>query len=322
MAVVAEPEPSDHREAEEVGEDLAPVVEQVVVDLVRAQVVRHRQAEHEQRDGDREDAVAERDDAIERAGLALGCLRARLDPTRIGAGSDGSGYSPYAARSSGSFSASISARPTITLHCFQVASSCILPSSMWTPRPSGIASITLLGEPDLLRVGREDALGDLDLARVQRPGADAAHQERGAELRLAALDVGDVAERAVEREDPGRRAGVDHARDRVVPQVLLRARRAAVAVGGRGRRARRSRGARRRRASSSCAATRRGRPGRSSCPACAARPRRSPRGWRRRARSRGSRGRGSGAGGRAWPRAARAAGRRSGCPTRPRPSGP
>ncbi len=31
---------------------------------------------------------------------------------------------------------------TITLHCFQVASSCIFPSIMWTPRPSGIASIT------------------------------------------------------------------------------------------------------------------------------------------------------------------------------------
>jgi hypothetical protein len=31
----------------------------------------------------------------------------------------------------------------MTLHCFQVASSCILPSIMCTPRPSGIASITL-----------------------------------------------------------------------------------------------------------------------------------------------------------------------------------
>ena len=30
----------------------------------------------------------------------------------------------------------------MTLHCFQVASSCILPSIMWTPRPSGIASMT------------------------------------------------------------------------------------------------------------------------------------------------------------------------------------
>src|SRR5918997_879508 len=50
-------------------------------------------------------------------------------------------------------------------------------------------------EAHLLRVGGEDALGDLDLARVQRPRADAAHEEGRAELRLAALDVGDVAER-------------------------------------------------------------------------------------------------------------------------------
>ena len=32
----------------------------------------------------------------------------------------------------------------MTLHCFQVASSCILPSIMCTPRPSGIASSTFL----------------------------------------------------------------------------------------------------------------------------------------------------------------------------------
>src|SRR5262249_8489465 len=50
----------------------------------------------------------------------------------------------YSFASSGSFFASISARLTITLHCFQVASSCILPSIMWTPRPSGIASSTFL----------------------------------------------------------------------------------------------------------------------------------------------------------------------------------
>src|SRR4051794_7744524 len=50
----------------------------------------------------------------------------------------------YAFASSGSFLASISARFTITWHCFQVASSCILPSIMWTPAPSGIASITFL----------------------------------------------------------------------------------------------------------------------------------------------------------------------------------
>ena len=52
--------------------------------------------------------------------------------------------SPYCSASSGSFRASISARSTMTRHCFHVASSCILPSIMWTPAPSGIASMTFL----------------------------------------------------------------------------------------------------------------------------------------------------------------------------------
>ena len=60
----------------------------------------------------------------------------------------------------------------------------------------------LLGELDLVRVGAEDLLGDLDLNRVQRPGADAAEQEGGAELRLAPQGVLDVAVGAVEGEDP------------------------------------------------------------------------------------------------------------------------
>src|SRR4051794_8238269 len=87
-------------------------------------------------------------------------------------------------------------------------------------------------EGDLLGIGREDLLGDVDLDRVQRPRADAAHEERRAELRLAAVDVADVAERPVEREDAGRRAGVDHAPERVVPEVLLRARPGRLGVGG------------------------------------------------------------------------------------------
>src|SRR5437762_1010656 len=78
-----------------------------------------------------------------------------------------------------------------------------------------------LGELHLLDGRAEDALGDLELARVQRPGADAAEEERGAELVLAAERVRDVAEGAVERQTSGRRAGVDHAGDRVVPRVLL-----------------------------------------------------------------------------------------------------
>ena len=49
--------------------------------------------------------------------------------------------------------------------------------------------MTFLAKRDLVGVGGEDLLGDVDLHGVQRPGADAAHQERGAELRLAALDV-------------------------------------------------------------------------------------------------------------------------------------
>ena len=57
---------------------------------------------------------------------------------------------------------------------------------------------------------------------MQRPGADAAHQKRIAELRLAGGAVGEIAERAVERFDAGRGAGIDHFGDGVVPQILLK----------------------------------------------------------------------------------------------------
>ena len=70
-------------------------------------------------------------------------------------------------------------------------------------------------------VGREHALGDLDLRRMQRPGAEAALQEGVAELRLAGGGVGKVAERPVERLQAVGEAGVDHLADRVVPEVLL-----------------------------------------------------------------------------------------------------
>ncbi len=56
-----------------------------------------------------------------------------------------------------------------------------------------------LGEGHFLLVGREDALGDVDLARVQRPGAEAALDEGVAELGFARCAVGEVAEGAVER---------------------------------------------------------------------------------------------------------------------------
>src|SRR5262249_10835866 len=58
----------------------------------------------------------------------------------------GGAQKPYAVFSSGSLAASIWATFTITLHCFQVASSCILPSIMWTPRPSGMASSTFFAK--------------------------------------------------------------------------------------------------------------------------------------------------------------------------------
>ena len=178
-------------------------------------------------------------------------------------------------------------------------------------------------ESDLVRVGQKTRLAMSIWTGCSDQRADAAHQERGAELRLAARDVADVAERPVEREDAGRRARVDHAPERVVPQVLLGARtRRLGVVRDPGRRARDSRDGRRRRAWSSSGARPRGRPARCSSPASAGSPPRSPRRSRRRAPSRGSRARGSGASPRPSPRAGRAGGRRSGCPTAPRPSGP
>ena len=150
----------------------------------------------------------------------------------------------------------------MTLHCFHVASSCILPSSMCTPRPSGIASSTRRAKRTSSGSGEKTRLaisiwrGCSDQAPTQ-PSRNAA---RNCASQPAV--VGDVAERPVEGQDPGRRAGVDHARDRVVPEVLLRGRRAArPGPSGPDRRAPRSRDGRRRRASSSCAARRRGRPG-------------------------------------------------------------
>ena len=70
--------------------------------------------------------------------------------------------------------------------------------------------------------GVKTFLAIVDLHRVQRPGADAAEQERRAELVLAGDRVLDVAEGAVVGVDAVGGAGVDHARQRVVPRVLLR----------------------------------------------------------------------------------------------------
>ena len=73
----------------------------------------------------------------------------------------------------------------------------------------------------------------VDLRGVQRPGANAAHEEDIAELHLAGGRVGEIAERAVERLDAGGGAGIYHFGGGVVPQILLvgGARRVAFCVG-------------------------------------------------------------------------------------------
>ena len=88
----------------------------------------------------------------------------------------------------------------------------------------------LLSEVHLGRIGREHGLGNRDLRGVQRPGAEAAHQEGIAELRLAGGRIGEIAERPVKRLDTGGGAGIDHFADGVVPEVLLVERPLGVAV--------------------------------------------------------------------------------------------
>ena len=97
-------------------------------------------------------------------------------------------HNPYSRlASSGSRPATVRARSTMTLACFQVASSCILPSIITAPLPSGIASRMRSAKAHFRRVRAEHALGDADLGRVQRPGAGAAEQEGVAELGFAGL---------------------------------------------------------------------------------------------------------------------------------------
>src|SRR5207249_2763714 len=79
----------------------------------------------------------------------------------------------------------------------------------------------LLGELHFLGWGTEHLLRDLDLNWMQRPCTDASEQKRRSKLSFASFRVLDVTVGAVEREDAGRSTGVDHARDRVVPGVLL-----------------------------------------------------------------------------------------------------
>jgi len=78
----------------------------------------------------------------------------------------------------------------------------------------------LLGEQHLVGVRAEHPSWRSQSARVQRPGAHAAEQERGAELGLEPR-VSRMSRRARRRGDPRRGAGIDHPGDRVVPGILL-----------------------------------------------------------------------------------------------------
>jgi hypothetical protein len=103
-----------------------------------------------------------------------------------------------------------------------VASSCILPSIITQPEPSPISAITRFAQSTSSGSGLKTFFAMSIWTRVQRPRADAAQQERGAELVLAGDRVLDVAEGAVVGADAVGGAGVHHARQRVVPRVLLR----------------------------------------------------------------------------------------------------
>ena len=66
---------------------------------------------------------------------------------------------------------------------------------------------------------------------MQRPGAQATHEERVAKLHLACGGVGKIPERSIERLDAGGGAGIDHFRNGVVPEILLERRAWLVAFG-------------------------------------------------------------------------------------------
>jgi hypothetical protein len=63
--VVRDPETPDHREAQEVREQLRPGVDEDAVQVAIRQLLGHVDAQHEHGDRDREHAVGERDDAGE-----------------------------------------------------------------------------------------------------------------------------------------------------------------------------------------------------------------------------------------------------------------
>ena len=114
------------------------------------------------------------------------------------------------------------ASSTITWHCFTDASSCILPSIITAPVPSPISSMTRLAHADLCRDRARTPSWRWRSATGCRLHAPTQPSRIGvAELVLAGDGVPDVAERPVVRQDAVGHAGVDHAGDRVVPQVLL-----------------------------------------------------------------------------------------------------
>src|ERR1700741_775155 len=67
-------------------------------------------------------------------------------------------HSPYLAAISGSLAATPRARSTSSLACFQVASSCILPSIITAPEPSGMASLIFLAKATCAGSGEKTRL--------------------------------------------------------------------------------------------------------------------------------------------------------------------
>src|SRR4030095_6354771 len=74
-------------------------------------------------------------------------------------------------------------------------------------------------ERDLLLGRREDVVGELDLARMDRPLADEAERRRPGGLAAIALGIAVVRERAVDRVEAVGARGNDDPRARGVPEV-------------------------------------------------------------------------------------------------------
>src|SRR5439155_4102972 len=79
-------------------------------------------------------------------------------------------------------------------------------------------------ERDLLLRRRKHVVGDLDLARVDRPFADEAERRGPGGLAPIALGIAEVRERAVDGVEPVGSRRDDDARARVMPEVARVAR--------------------------------------------------------------------------------------------------